>query len=171
METAGPPHCRYDGVTDPIGRYDGRPARYVHADYSDAAVKMSLEHLPSELSRYSRHAIYNIWRVVTPPPQSMPLAVLDVRTVRPEDEIESEVILKAPERDEIRTFTVLYHHRPEHRWYYFSDMRPDEVMIFKSFDSDQRRARRVPHCAFIDPTKVRGAARVSIEARVLAAFL
>lgn len=31
------------------------------------------------------------------------------------------------------TFHVFYH--PSHQWYYVSDQMPDEVLIFKSFDS------------------------------------
>ena len=168
--TAGPPHCRFDNVTDSRARYDGKPARYVHADYSETAADQTLAYLPPELSRYKRWAIYNIWRVVTPPPQSKPLAVLDARSIDPADELESEVIMKPPGENEIHVHTTLYRPNPSHRWYYFEDMNQDEVMVFKSFDSDQTQARWVPHCAFIDPTKPANAARVSIEARVAAGF-
>jgi hypothetical protein len=168
--SAGPPHCRFDGVTDPSARYDGKPARYVHADYSQNAANMTLEYLPPELSRYSRWAIYNIWRVVTPPPQSVPLAVLDASSIRLEDEVESEVIMKPPNGEEIHVFTTLFRPSLAHRWYYFEDMNEDEVMVFKSFDSDVSKAHWVPHCAFADPSKRPGAARVSIEARVAAGF-
>lgn len=51
-----------------------------------------------------------------------------------------------------------------------SDMGPDEVLVFKSFDSDPARASHVPHCAFRGPSQPAGAARVSIEARIWGAF-
>jgi hypothetical protein len=167
---AGPIHCRFDGVTDPNGRYDGKPAHYVHADFSPASVALSKEWLPGHLADYDRHAIYNIWRVVTPPPQSQPLAVCDATTLRPGDEQESRVILSYPDREAVEFYTLLFHPHPRHRWYYFSDMTPDEVLVFKSFDSDTAFAGYVPHCAFLDPTQLAGSARVSIEARIWAAF-
>jgi hypothetical protein len=167
---AGPIHCRFDGVTDPKGRYDGRPAHYVHADFSPASVALSKEWLPADLAGYRRYAIYNIWRVVTPPPQSQPLAVCDAATLRPEDAQESRVILSYPDREAVEFFTLLFHPHPRHRWWYFSDMTAEEVLIFKSFDSDAARAGYVPHCAFRDPAGPAGAARVSVEARIWAAF-
>jgi hypothetical protein len=71
---------------------------------------------------------------------------------------------------DVEFFTQLYVRREHHRWYYFSDMTPGEVLVFKSFDSDAARAGYVPHCAFLDPNRGAGAARMSIEARIWAAF-
>jgi hypothetical protein len=166
---AGPIHCRFDGVDDPLARYDGVPAHYVHSDYSPTSADMSLTSLPESPSRYARLAVYNIWRVLTPPPQSQPLAVCDVTTLRPGDEQESKVIMGYADGD-VEFFTQLYHPHERHRWYYFSDMTPDEVLVFKSLDTDPERARYVPHCAFLDPNRPAGSARMSIEARIWAAF-
>jgi hypothetical protein len=69
---------------------NSHPARFVHVDYSresfDEFARMQLadtEDLESRLTR--RYVAYNIWRVLTPPPQDVPLAVCDARTVRPDD--------------------------------------------------------------------------------------
>jgi hypothetical protein len=166
---AGPIHCRFDNVDDPLARYDGAPAHYVHSDYSPTSAEMSLSWLPEDPSRYARLAVYNIWRVLTPPPQSQPLAVCDVTSLQPGDERESKVIMGYADGD-VEFFTQLYRPHARHRWYYFSDMTPEEVLVFKSFDSDYTRAAYVPHCAFLDPARPAGAARMSVEARIWAAF-
>jgi hypothetical protein len=60
-------------------------------------------------------------------------------------------------------------HNPAHRWYYFPDMQPDEVVIFKQWDTDESKALCVPHSAFEDPTSRSDAVpRTSIEVRVFA---
>lgn len=166
---AGPIHCRFDGVDDPMDRYDGAPAHYVHSDFSPTSVEMALAWLPENLVDCARCAVYNIWRVVTPPPHSQPLAVCDMTTLKPGDERESKVIMGYADGD-VEFFTQLYHPQERHRWYYFSDMTPDEVLVFKCFDSDSTRAGYVPHCAFLDPNRPNGSARMSIEARIWAAF-
>jgi hypothetical protein len=107
---------------------------------------------------------------VTPPPYRTPLAVCDAQSIDRGDEVETTVVMDYPDRDAIRTRTVLYRPNPAHRWYYFSDIDPDEILIFKSHDSDAARARRVAHSAFVDRTASPGRARISLEARVLAAF-
>jgi hypothetical protein len=86
------------------------------------------------------------------------------------DEVESTVIMAYPDRESVATQTTLYHPAARHRWYCFSDMTPDEVLVFKSHDSDPARARRVPHCAFIDELCPAGGKRISVETRVLGVF-
>ncbi|MDG2004221.1 MAG: CmcJ/NvfI family oxidoreductase [Novosphingobium sp.] len=167
---AGPIHCRFDGVDDPLARYDGAPAHYVHSDYSPTSADMAKAWLPDSLTGYPRLAVFNVWRVLTPPPQSQPLAVCDARSLRAGDAEESKVIMGYDD-GEVEFFTQLFHPRERHRWYYFSDMTPDEVLVFKSYDTDAARASFVPHCAFLDPNQPAGAVRMSIEARIWAAFL
>ena len=52
-----------------------------------------------------------------------------------------------------------------HRWYYKSQMQPNETLLIKIFDSKcDGRARRTPHTAFQTPQDD-GEARNSIEIR------
>jgi hypothetical protein len=72
---------------------------------------------------------------------------------------------------EVRHDTTSYLYNPDHRWSYFPDMSPDEVIIFKAHDTDQQRAQRVPHTAFDDSQCPAGTStRASVEARILALF-
>ena len=54
-----------------------------------------------------------------------------------------------------------------HQWYYASEMKPDEALMIKCFDSKKDgRARRTPHTAF-QTDKDFGGPRQSIEVRCL----
>jgi len=163
-------HCRFAGADDPRSRYDKGPAHYVHADYSDRAAANFAAYLSADVSACRRYAIYNLWRALTPPPFRTPLAVCDAQSIDKADEVESIVVMDYPDRDSIRTQTTLYRPNANHRWYYFSDIEPDEILIFKSHDSDSSCAKRVAHSAFADATASPGRARISLEARVLAGF-
>jgi hypothetical protein len=69
-----------------------------------------------------------------------------------------------------QTFAITYN--PAHRWYWFPGMRPDEALVFKTYESiKQGRARWTAHTAFDDPTTPPDAPpRESIEIRTLAFF-
>lgn len=54
------------------------------------------------------------------------------------------------------------------RWYYKSNLTPEEVILIKCFDSKlDGRARRVPHTAFHVPGTEETEGRESIEVRAL----
>lgn len=56
----------------------------------------------------------------------------------------------------------------DHKWYYTSQMRPDEALFIKIFDSKRDgTARRTPHTAFTTPYDF-GPPRNSLEVRCLA---
>lgn len=151
------------------------PARYPHADNTDASsaelialIGMFVDEI--DLEAYSRHAMYNAWRAVSPPPQDIPLAVCDARTVQPQDEVTIRAV-SLERAGEIIHDTTGYRYSASHRWHYYPDMTRDEVLVFKAHDTDPRRSRRVPHTAFADPSCPAGVAtRASVEARALALY-
>jgi hypothetical protein len=155
---------------------NSHPARFVHVDYSresfDEFARMQLadtEDLESRLTR--RYVAYNIWRVLTPPPQDVPLAVCDARTVSPDDASVGEAVIDAPGEPERRFGSSLYHANPAHRWFWFPDMRPDEALVFKAFDSDLDRVQGCPHSGFDNPDCPADApARASAEIRAFAFY-
>ncbi|MET0371394.1 MAG: CmcJ/NvfI family oxidoreductase [Sphingobium sp.] len=155
---------------------NAKPARYVHADNSDsasdAAQKGVLAARPDlDPTAFSRFAIYNIWRSISAPPQDIPLALCDARSVAPGDPVVVTAITIDSTYGDIRHETLGFRYNPDHRWYYFSDMTSREVLIFKQHDSDPARPRRVPHSAFDDPSCPPVAhTRCSVEIRVVALF-
>ena len=96
-----------------------------------------------------------------------PLAIADSRTL---DE-KSMVVTERRYQNRVgQTMAITWD--PNHRWYWFPRMRPDEALVFKTFESDhQRVARWTAHTAFEDPLTPRNARpRESIEIRTLAFF-
>jgi hypothetical protein len=154
---------------------NAKPARYPHADNTDASAQDLAELFDAfvddlDLGAYPRWAMYNVWRTFSPPPQDFPLAVCDARSISPSDEVTVTAITAELSGDIVHD-TTSYVHNPAHRWYWFPDMTVDEVIVFKSHDSDPTKARRVAHTAFTDPTCPPGVpTRASVEMRALAVF-
>ena len=65
---------------------------------------------------------------------------------------------------------TFFHHSPDHRWWYFPDMSPDEVILIKFHDSDHTRVWRCPHTAFRDSSRADAIERRSMEYRGIAYF-
>lgn len=155
---------------------NSHPARFVHVDYSresfDAFARMQLADAGGADELLSgRYVAYNIWRVLTPPPQDVPLAVCDARTAWPEDVTVGEAVIDSPNEPERRFGSSLYHASPRHRWFWFSDMQPGEALVFKAFDSDRDRVQGCPHSAFDNPQCPPGVPpRASVEIRAFAFF-
>jgi hypothetical protein len=147
------------------------PASVIHNDYTDASAEkrlrdlLSLEEAQARLKH--RYAIVNVWRSIAGPVVNSPMTCCDARTLSPGDLVASE--RRAAERvGELEL--VLWN--PDHRWYYFSEMTPDEVLLLKTFDStSDGRARRSVHTAFDNPLATADAPpRESIESRLLVFF-
>jgi hypothetical protein len=166
-----------ESAIDKLARLkNAKPARYPHGDVTDTSGPAQAEGLASmlggvTLTDFSRWALFNMWRSTTPPPQDFPLAVCDARTVAPSDGVTVVAVTEVRRLGHLEADTTGYLHNPHHRWCYFADMTPEEVLIFKTHDSDPARAHRVPHTAFTDPTCPPGTpTRASVEMRALALF-
>jgi hypothetical protein len=146
------------------------PVSRVHNDYTEwSAPQRVRDLLPQEaddlLSR--RFAIVQVWRPIRHPVETMPLAICDARSLAPADLVISE--RRYPNRIG-QTYAIT--HNPAHQWYWFPQMRREEALVFKVFDSlKDGRARWTAHTAFDDPTTPPDARpRESIEIRTLAFF-
>jgi hypothetical protein len=158
--------CRVPGSED---RRNGlrQPVTRVHVDHTTKSgpqrVRDLLPDEANELLR-GRVQIINLWRPIRGPVRDAPLAVCDALTVGQDDLIPSDLIY--PHRVG-ETYSVIFD--PAHRWFYVSDMQPNEVLMLKCYDSMiDGRARFAPHSAFLDPTAPSDAPpRESIELRTL----
>ena len=116
-----------------------------------------------------RHALFNVWRTFSGPPQDMPLALCDSRSVAPEDRQVCSITLETSAGSTMSWDNVAYLPSPRHEWWYCRDMRREEAFVFRSFDS--AREAQVPHTAFRDPSCPPGTPpRASVEVRVFAFF-
>jgi hypothetical protein len=145
------------------------PVRYAHNDYTEESAPQRVRDLlagDAEALLRHRFAVINVWKPIRGPVEGAPLAVCDARTIQPGDLVATDL------RYRDRTGEVYsMRYNSAHRWFYFSAMRADEVMLLKCYDSDAGRARFTAHSAFDDPTARPDAApRESIEVRTLAFF-
>jgi hypothetical protein len=143
------------------------PAGRVHVDYTEVSGAGRFGMVLGGRRPKGRIAIVNVWRSIgSAPVLDTPLALCDARSVGAGDLVSGELRYPA------RTGEIyLLRHRPEHRWSYVSEMRREEALVFKQYDSDRGVARFVPHAAFDHPQMPPGALpRQSIEARVLVTF-
>jgi len=163
---------RFGERSPECGRHDNsRPARFIHVDASAATARAFAERArPAQLSgALRRFAHYNVWRVVTPPPQDVPLAVCSARSIEPRDLVPADAVFDAADRPEWSFEGLLMRHAPRHRWAYFSNMTPAEALVFKTYDSDPGEPAQVAHSAFDDPSCPPGVPpRASIEMRAIA---
>ncbi|WP_377828077.1 CmcJ/NvfI family oxidoreductase [Bradyrhizobium lupini] len=136
-----------------------------HIDYTAIAGPMlaarenQLRGIP--IRSYSRLMIINTWRAVSQPPQDNSLALCDSSSVLDTD------ILVDDYTDKESGFTWkagLPRYSALHRWYYFADMTPDELIMFKGYDTAQNY--NVVHAGFDNRRAYPNASiRESIEAR------
>src|SRR5262249_27029587 len=114
-----------------------------------------------------RFAIVNVWRSTRGRVRTAPIALCDASSVVPRD----LVSVKREARDRIGEIQQAVYN-PAHRWYYFPEMQPDEVLLIKPYDSATAGPPRftLPP-SFEDPTAaVDAEARESLETRCFAFF-
>ena len=168
----GPGVLRFGEGSRDAGKYSNSlPARFIHVDVSDAtAGQFAQRSLPKNIGRtVRRFAHYNVWRALSPPPQDIPLALCDARSVAPADLMCADAVFDVSDQPEWSFEGWVVRHNSAHRWSYFSDMGRDEALIFKTNDSDPAQPHCVPHTAFDDPSCPKGVpTRASIEMRGIA---
>src|SRR5580765_1465964 len=127
----GPAIPRFSERSPRSGKLDNsRPARFAHVDVSDAtAAEFARRAAPA--GRTVRRVVhFNVWRCVSPPPQDVPLAVCDARSLAATDLIAADAIFDSPGKPEWSFEGIVVAHSPAHRWHWFSDMTADEALVF-----------------------------------------
>ncbi len=152
-------------------KFTSGPVRRAHNDYTEWSGPQRVRDLlpadeAEELLRH-RFAVVQVWRPIRNPVATAPLAIADAQSIKTPELVPTE--RRYPDR-----VGEIYHlaYSPSHRWYYFPDMRPDEALVFKCYDSmSDGRARWSAHSAFDDPNSLANApSRESIEVRTLVFF-
>jgi hypothetical protein len=162
-----------DGMT--IIRDSGNPAfppaaDFVHLDQSRHSVQQFVDMAASDAAprRYPQVRLFNLWRVITPPPQDVPLALCDQRTVDERDWVFGDTLEPGMEVGSPYTTSIF---NPEQRWHFFSDLTSDEVILFKQYDSRPGAPMGCLHGAFGWPEQLAKATpRASMELRIFAFY-
>lgn len=159
------------GAANPDGQRG--PASRVHVDYTvksgprRAKDTLGESEVERVLAAGGRIMQVNVWRPIKGPVRRSPLALADAGSIPADDLIATDQ--RFPERvGEIYQLA----RGAGHRWFYASDMQPDEVILIKGWDSlDDGRARFTPHGAFKHPAETRDTPpRESIETRTYLVF-
>ena len=146
---------------------NSHPARFVHVDMAKEAATAARDKTAPQGREIGRSAQYNVWRVLSQPPQDVPLGLCAFPSIAPEDLIDCDAIFDPLDGSPEWGFpNYLLAHNPQHRWYYYSNMTPDEAIVFKTSESDPARAQLMPHGAFDNPLAGPDAPpRISLEMR------
>ena len=147
------------------------PVHVVHNDYTECSGRRRVHDLldAEDAANFLEHrfAIVNVWRSIGPAIETTPLAIVDARSVARESLLATDLV--RPDRTG-EIYQVAYH--PDQRWFYFPNMRREEALLLKCFDSaTDGRARFTAHTAFDNPAATDDALpRESIEVRTLISF-
>jgi hypothetical protein len=158
-----------EGAADRAPDAPRQPANRTHVDQTVRSGPQRVRDVMGDQAESlleGRAAIINVWRPIGHPARDWPLALGDARSIAPDDLIASDLIFPG-RKGEIYVVA----HNPAQRWLYVPDLRPDEALLIKCWDSDPTVARFAPHTGFEDPTTPAGTPpRESIEFRTIAFF-
>jgi hypothetical protein len=148
-----------------------QPVAYVRNDYTERSAQQRLRaFFPAQKTarlQAGRIAFVNVWRSIGSSAERFPLAAADGRSVPQADYVAVDMIYA----DRIGE---IYHntYSAGQRWFYFSNMRSDEAMLLKCFDSAiDGRTRYTAHTGFANPRAASGTPpRRSIEVRTILSF-
>jgi hypothetical protein len=151
------------------------PSRWAHMDYTAAAADKWIGWMEGwkqqPLRQYPRFAILQTWRCLTPPPCDNTLVLCDASTIDAAGCIPFDACIAAPYDAPGNQFESQFtRYDAGQRWYYFSDMRPDEMIVFKGYDSDPAKFAQPLHNSIDLPGNAEAPPRVSVEARFFAFF-
>jgi hypothetical protein len=97
--------------------------------------------------------------------QDSPLALCDARSFTDDDLIASDLVYA-----HVRGETSRVAYNPVHRWYYFSDMQPDEALFRVHDSANDGRARLSFHTSSDNPLTPGAPPRESMAVRTVMCF-
>ncbi|WP_298336576.1 CmcJ/NvfI family oxidoreductase [uncultured Erythrobacter sp.] len=145
-----------------------RPARNVHNDYNEKGAEQRLIDLVGEDRaqefKQAGYGFVNVWRPVQNVIQSSPLGFIRPQSTKAGDWMDIGLIY--PDRfGQILGVAA----NENHEWFYHSNMKPDEIVVFNIYDNRSRP--HLAHSALDLPSdKAAATPRKSIESRTLVRY-
>ena len=166
MRARGPPR-----TADECDTTHKNPIFYPHVDNDPSGaqykVKEVLGEEEAEKVMQKRFQIINVWRPLGPNPiVNTPLTLCDYRTVDVDNDLHVSEVRNTTAS--VSFYMVSHNSKDDQKWYYLSQMRSDEMFVFKIFDSNPDVAQFGAHTAFISESAPSEAVEQhSIEMRCL----
>lgn len=168
--------------SDPSQR---QPVQRVHVDQTPASAHRRVVRHDLPPRPWKRFQLVNVWRPIQNTVYDYPLGVCEFGTIDVVNDLRPTTLLYPPPIPNGETYSVT--HSDNHRWWYWSEMTPNDVLFLKCYDSasraltnvkesaaevDEKELRDVagltPHTAFFDEEGAKkGIKRQSIEVRAL----
>lgn len=165
------------------GKTRQRAHSRVHVDQNPSSARARARNHAPSVAGFSRFQIINVWRPLIEPVRNFPLAVCDYQSIDAGRDL-VPTRLKFPDwlKDK-ENYSVKYNEN--HRWYYWGRLSPEELIVFKCYDSacgqlggteTELRKRTssteiaglCPHTSFFDVNgPATGHLRTSLEVRAL----
>ncbi len=145
-----------------------QPARNVHNDYSPEGANQRLVNLVGEqrAQEFQRgeFAFINVWRPISAVITTSPLGFIHPKSMDTDDWMTIDLVYP-DRRGEILGVAA----NPKHEWFYQSNMRSDEVVIFNVYDNQGRPYLAHSALDIVGQSDV-SAPRMSIETRTLVRY-
>jgi hypothetical protein len=149
-------------------------AGFVHLDVTEASVRrfldFSLQAAGRPVAPWSRVVMFQTWRAVSDPPQDNLLAMCDRTSVPASDVVFYDAVIgekdSALELVEARSCR----YGRGHRWWWASEMGPEDLLVFVGYDSADPQAVQPFHTGFDVPGCEDATPRRSLEARFFAFY-
>lgn len=159
---------RSDGGTGAANKDGSRgPAARVHVDYTDSSGPKRADDAlgAGEVARIlaagGRVVQVNAWRPITGPVRRAPLALADATSIKPDALLATDQVFP----DRVGEIYQLAHQEGQ-RWYWVPEMRREEALLIKGWDTAAGVSKYTPHGAFQIPNQDPAAPpRESIEVR------
>jgi len=141
---------------------------HIDATLDESRREVRLQHgEKAEDMMKTRFQWLNFWKPLKGPMNDWPLLVCDAATVDKNKDITNSDLIYPDHAAE----NMQVYYRPGYKWYFLSDHKTSEVVVFKQTDSLPTACAGVPHCSFASPLRMKDEApRESIEVRVLAYY-
>lgn len=129
-----------DSSTNPIP--NSEPVLRVHVDQTPKSAHDRLVyHVEDKYKNFKRFQLINVWRPIENIVYDYPLAMADFRTINVDQDLVATELKYPSWLMDKETYAVKYN--SSHKWYYWSHMTPEEVLLIKCYDSASLKLTRL----------------------------
>ena len=166
---------RFRGPLRPAEQCDlthKNPVFYPHVDNNPDSARFKVKEVlgdeEAEKVLHNHFQIINVWKPLGPNPiVNTPLTICDYQTLDINHDIHVSEVRGS--NNSVAIYIVSNHAKDNQKWYYTSNMKSDEMFVFKIFDSNPNVAQFGAHTAFINDsmTAKSNLQQCSVELRCL----